>query len=180
MSPTLFRGILAAALAATLIAAYFAPPASDGEVIPVARTGKGGATVVAESSGKRSGDARREESDDVQAIQLRILPEEFVPVFQTVRWAPEAPSEKKAVASVESPSEPPPPSAPPLPFKMLGRYVEDDTEIVFLQYKDQSVAVQVGDLIDDLYRVENLVDGVLTLRYVPLGEKQTLAVGGIN
>ena len=180
MSPTLFRGILAAALAATLIAAYFAPPASDGEVIPAARTDKGRATVAAGNFGKKSGDAGREAPDDVLAIHLRILPEEFVPVFQTARWTPEAIPEKKAVASVESPSEPPAPSAPPLPFKMLGRYLEDDTEIFFLQYKDQSLAVQVGDSIDDLYRVENLADGVLTLRYMPLGEKQTLAVGGMN
>ena len=74
----------------------------------------------------------------------------------------------------------PAPQAPALPFQVLGRYENDGDNAVFLQYNDSNVVARVGDTIDDLYKVESLQDGVLTLVYLPLHQKQTLQVGGAD
>jgi len=36
---------------------------------------------------------------------------------------------------------------------------------------------RVGDVIDSTYRVEEISGGQMTLRYLPLMEKQVLAIG---
>ncbi|AOX99682.1 hypothetical protein BJP62_03955 [Jeongeupia sp. USM3] len=97
-------------------------------------------------------------------------------VFAVAKWRV---IDAKPIASIPVQVAVPPlaPQAPPLPFRFLGRLVEEGKVTIFLQNKEQSVVVRVGDTIDEQYKVESLDDGILTLRYLPLNQVQTLDVG---
>ncbi len=184
MKPAWIRGLLGIALAATLGAVYLAPDTQSDAVVPMVRRAANPTSVAnapaapevmrvtAQSAvSSATGDA------DVLAIQPRTLPDESEAVFRVDRTpVPQA----APVNSAPTELLPPPPQAPPLPLKVLGRYIEDGKTKFFLQYNDQNLVVQVGDSIADLYRVESLSGGVLTLRYVPLNQTQTLEVGAAN
>ena len=70
-----------------------------------------------------------------------------------------------------------PPQAPPLPFRFLGRQVDKGVTSVFVQYGDQNLVLAAGTLVADLYRVERIADGMVTIRYLPLDQTQTLSIG---
>lgn len=162
------RAILVSVLALTLLAAYFAPEEEDG----------GGAV--------RSG-AQRHPPAQVAAVKvagsagiqapavLAILPRWNEAIgqdaFPSMSWTP-PPAREKALEPVEEA----PPQAPPLPFRVLGQYVEEGTRSVFLQFNDANLVVRAGDTIAGQYFVESLKDGVLTLVYLPLQQRQTLTV----
>ena len=182
MSPLLMRGMLGVALVGTLVAGYFAPDPQGDAVAPVSRAGttRSSATPAANASivaTPASNAQRTEAAGDIEvlAIQPRTLNDESRTVFQMDRRPPAANTPVTTADQVELP--PPPAQAPPLPFKVLGRYVEADRVKIFLQHDGQDLVVQVGDSIAGLYQVESLNDGVLTLLYVPLNQKQTLDVG---
>lgn len=72
----------------------------------------------------------------------------------------------------------PAPQAPPLPFRLVGRFIEDGQATVFLLAEGQRVfAVRVGDRIGERYRIEKIERGQLVFRYRPMNARQTLAVG---
>lgn len=72
---------------------------------------------------------------------------------------------------------PPPPSAPPMPFSFLGRYVEDEALIILLVKGERIYTVSEGEVIENTYRVERLMGGVLEMTYLPLNIKQTINTG---
>jgi hypothetical protein len=83
-------------------------------------------------------------------------------------------------AVAEAPVPPPLPTvaaAPPLPFRLLGRYSDGATPAVFLQFNDQNLVVRIGDKVADSYQVENLDDNSLTLLHLPTQQRQTLNLG---
>lgn len=121
--------------------------------VPVASDVQGAASVLASLQPRASAPA---ELDDLFGV-----PPTPAPVVQAVASAPA-------------------PQAPALPFQVLGRYENDGDKAVFLQYNDRNLVARVGDTIDDLYQVESLQDGVLTLVYLPLHQKQTLQVGSAD
>ena len=90
-------------------------------------------------------------------------------LFASGGWNPPAP--------VVKPLPPPPPTAPALPFTFLGKKLESGAWEVFLARGDQSFVVRVGTLIENTYRVEAIMPPTLSLTYLPLAEKQTLAIG---
>lgn len=67
----------------------------------------------------------------------------------------------------------PPPSAPPLPFKFLGR-VSGSTEAVFLSQGQRVWRVKAGDTLLDQYRVDALEEGAIRFTYLPLNQSQSL------
>lgn len=76
------------------------------------------------------------------------------------------------------PPPPPPPTAPPLPFAFMGTYQEPDGRLViFLTRGDRLYTVSPGDVIDNTYRVEEVVAGQLGLTYLPLNIRQSMTVG---
>ncbi|MFN0318456.1 MAG: hypothetical protein ACKVQA_25805 [Burkholderiales bacterium] len=104
--------------------------------------------------------------------------------FGSKNWRP-APAPRKAVkappviaAPVVLPPSPPPPSAPPLPFVYLGKMVDGASTTVFLSSQQRNLAVQAGDTIDNLYRVDRIADNNMTLIYLPLNAQQQLHLGG--
>jgi len=75
------------------------------------------------------------------------------------------------------PPPPPKPVAPPLPFQYLGKLSEDGQIRVFLNHKDKYLIARTGDVIDGIYRVEEIAGSRMTFLYLPLKEKQGLSIG---
>jgi hypothetical protein len=75
------------------------------------------------------------------------------------------------------PAPPPPPTAPPLPFTYLGRYEDAPTRLTILVKGERMYTVSEGDVIENTYRVERVVPGLVELTYLPLNIKQTLRTG---
>ena len=87
---------------------------------------------------------------------------------------PVAPRVLPVVAPVVTPA----PSAPPLPFKFLGRVSGEANssrpQTVFLALGKQVLRVQVGDTLMGQYRVDALEEGAVRFTYLPLSEQQSL------
>ena len=76
------------------------------------------------------------------------------------------------------PVPPPPPTAPPMPFAYLGSYRGDDGRlIIFLTRNDRIYSVSPGDVLEGIYRVEEIASGQLVLTYLPLNIRQTINIG---
>jgi hypothetical protein len=79
----------------------------------------------------------------------------------------------KQVAAV--PSEPPKPSAPPLPFQYIGKWSRGHEGEVLVMRGDELVAIERGQKLGD-YRVDEISATQVTFTYLPLKTKQSLAV----
>ncbi|BBI99695.1 hypothetical protein FGKAn22_13880 [Ferrigenium kumadai] len=77
----------------------------------------------------------------------------------------------------QPPPPPPKPTAPPLPFSYLGRYQESQSQIIMLVKGDRVYTVSAGEVIENTYRVEGVVDGRVELTYLPLNIRQTIETG---
>lgn len=79
-----------------------------------------------------------------------------------------------------APPPPPPekPRAPRLPFKYLGRLVEDGSIRVFLSDQDRHLIVKSGEVVNGSYKVEKISDGQIVFVYLPLKERQILPTSG--
>jgi len=80
---------------------------------------------------------------------------------------------------------PPPPSpvapkAPPLPFKVLGRIIDDADPVVFLGNQDRNLVAREGTKLDNNYLVERIENKQMVFVYLPLKERQTLSLGAVN
>lgn len=86
---------------------------------------------------------------------------------------------------VAPPPPPPPPApqaqqptAPPLPFTVIGSYAEEGgSTVYFLQQGDRVHDAKTGDVIDGTYAVNGESGGMLMLTYLPLDQQQSLPVG---
>jgi hypothetical protein len=94
------------------------------------------------------------------------------PVPPPVRQAP-APTRH-----VEAP--PPKPTAPPLPFKFIGRLIDKGTTFVFVSHNGQSLNLKLGDTAADVYRVERITTSEVVFLYEPLGERQVMTLEAVN
>ena len=65
------------------------------------------------------------------------------------------------------------PVAPPLPFRYLGKMLEDGKLSVFLANGEESLTVRAGQRIGD-YRVDKVTDAEVVFTYLPLKTKQSL------
>nr|WP_316643327.1 hypothetical protein [uncultured Roseateles sp.] len=85
-----------------------------------------------------------------------------------------------SVAPMPAPAEmaPPratPPAAPPLPYAYVGRWVENGSTVAFLTTQQGiNVAARAGATLDATYLVEVVDAQGLTLKYLPLGQRQRL------
>jgi hypothetical protein len=65
------------------------------------------------------------------------------------------------------------PEAPPLPFRYLGKLIEDGKLSVFLANGEESVTAVAGQRIGD-YRVDKVTESEVQFTYLPLKTKQSL------
>ena len=89
--------------------------------------------------------------------------------------APPVRAAPKHKAPVEA-AAPPPPVAPPMPYRVAGQVVHDGPPRVVLARDDRVFFVREGDMLEGGYRVESIKSDAVTLVYMPLDERQTLAV----
>ena len=64
-------------------------------------------------------------------------------------------------------------TAPPLPFRYLGKMIEDGKLAVFLARGDESLSVKAGTRVGE-YRVDRITDREVVFTYLPLKTKQKL------
>ncbi len=70
------------------------------------------------------------------------------------------------------------PTAPPLPYKLLGTYEQGDDDTLYLLTKgDRVYDVAVGDTLDNTYSVDGVMNGQLMFTYLPLNTSQGLRLG---
>jgi len=62
---------------------------------------------------------------------------------------------------------------PPLPFRYLGKMIEDGKLAVFLAQGDESLSVKAGDRIGD-YRVDAVTETEVRFTYLPMKTKMSL------
>jgi hypothetical protein len=173
--------LLLAALAGTLAAVYWASrlpsgPAADDPVVS-----------VNEPRGGRPRSAIDDQAPAAAALDLNRLqraktagptddlfgPRDFTPKRKPVQRPIAQPAaELAAVPAI--PAAPPP---PPPPFTYLGRLAEGGRTTVFLAQGDRNLVVQVGDVIDNTYQVDEIGPTLLVLTYLPQNLKQTMSIG---
>jgi hypothetical protein len=78
----------------------------------------------------------------------------------------------------------PPPSAPPLPFKYLGRMQAGEGIGVMLDVRGEVTPIQQGDILQSQYKVQSITKTATGLQiqflYLPLNQIQTLNAQTIN
>jgi hypothetical protein len=88
------------------------------------------------------------------------------------------PRRKKASEPASPPA--PPPTAPPLPFiavgSISGAQVTGSKPVAFIRQQEQLLVVRSGDLLSQLYRVEAITTQHIEFTYLPLKQRQSLAL----
>jgi hypothetical protein len=88
-----------------------------------------------------------------------------------------APPPKRAPEFVGPPL---PPVAPTLPFTVVGSItgaqVTGDQPVAFVKQQDQLLVLHTGDTIAQTYRVESITPQRIEFMYLPLMQRQTLAL----
>jgi len=119
----------------------------------------------------------RDARSDIPAFPERKPPAaegEGAPEFFAVKSWYVAPPPPPVVA----PPPPPKPKAPPLPFVFMGRMSDPaGGMVVYLVKGDRTFPVKGGETLENLYQVEKISAGEIEFVYLPLKEKQVLAIG---
>lgn len=68
------------------------------------------------------------------------------------------------------------PEAPALPFRYMGKVVEDGKTEILLLRGDEHLVVTAGQKIDGEYRLDKATKSTLTFTYLPMKTKQTLEI----
>lgn len=111
-----------------------------------------------------------EVSLDLSRLKREKVTEAKVDLFSAGATLPEALSPPPPVA----------PTAPPLPFTYLGKFVDGDVVTLFLSKQGQDYKARLSDVLDNDYRVEQIGDDSVEFTYLPLNTRQTLYVGQAN
>lgn len=105
---------------------------------------------------------------DVEKLAARSeessRPEKPVDPFAPRSFSPAATAEPGSKAK---------PVAPPLPFRYLGKMIEDGRLNVFLARGEESLSVSAGTRIGE-YRVDRITEREVVFTYLPLKTKQSL------
>ena len=102
---------------------------------------------------------------DLAKLEARMDDGAKVDAFAPRNFSPIVPPQAQAPA--------PRPEAPPLPFRYLGKIIEDGKLSLFLANGDESITVHAGQRIGD-YRVDAITDAEVRFTYLPLKTKQSL------
>lgn len=95
------------------------------------------------------------------------------PIGTISPWASQQPPPPPPVQVVAA--EPPPPMAPPFPHAWVGRFHDDALRAVVAS-QDRTWVVAVGDVIDGQWRIDQIQERQMSLTYLPLRQRQTVAM----
>lgn len=87
-----------------------------------------------------------------------------------------APPPPAAVVTPPPRAPPEPPTAPPLPFRYFGKWIDGEKTVVFLWRNNEGYSVAAGDTVDGTYRIESIDDSSVKFVYLPLGTPQSLPI----
>lgn len=109
-----------------------------------------------------------------------LVPRSYAPALRNDPFAvslPGAPIEA-APASVPHAVPPAPSFAATLPWRVLGKQLDDDEGwTVFLARGEETWVVRSGDTLDDAYRVISISPPTLTLQHLKQKTRSTLDIG---
>ena len=89
-----------------------------------------------------------------------------------------SPAKKTIIVATQiAPQSAPPPTAPVLPFKYIGKLLGDDEYIVFLSLHGKSLSVKMGDVLQQTYRVDEIKPPLMQVTYLPMNIQQTFMIG---
>jgi hypothetical protein len=72
---------------------------------------------------------------------------------------------------------PPPPQAPALPFSYMGRWQDAGQTTYYLMRGALPVSVRAGQVLDSVWRLEPVANGILNFTYLPLDQTRSLRAG---
>ena len=172
------RVLLATALAATGLAAVFAPPRAADSASSVATEAvaldlpvlRAAASAPVPQTPPESDVRERTDDDNVDTLRA------FIPDAPPAPPPPPAapPSPVQAVVA-EAPKLPPPPS-----FRVVGRYRDGDQTRLFVVIDGHNLVVGKGEKIGGDYLVDAISDANLTVHYLPMDVAQDIALSGLN
>jgi hypothetical protein len=159
------------ALGATLLAGSWAGGQDDDAAPVPARVGAAAEAGAASRAQERA--ATETPAIDLAALGARTLQKSSRDLFPSTSWDQLA----RAEAAKRAPPPPPPrPQAPALPFTYMGKMVDNGRTTVFLVHGDRNLVVHEGDTVQGTYKVESIGESELTLTYLPLKQRQSLAL----
>jgi hypothetical protein len=149
-----------------LLKKSFAAVAVVSALASVVATGREQPSSIVEPAAPRV-EAKLQTSVDIDLAKLdaRIDEGAKVDAFAPRNFAPVVPPQAAAAQAK--------PEAPALPFKYIGKMVEDGKLSVFLANGDESITVHAGQRIGD-YRVDKITEAEVRFTYLPLKTKQSL------
>ncbi|AYB63515.1 hypothetical protein [Ralstonia solanacearum] len=161
--------LLLLALAGSAGLVLFGGPATQTEVVQPSRSAAQ-SQLPATSTEPTSPSA---EEATVLALRPREASPDIAQAFPSRDWAPPPPPPPP-------PAPPPKPTAPPLPFVVIGKKWEDGQWQVSLGRNEEPFVVKTGDTFDGRYRVDSIAPPSMTLIYLPLKARQTLTIGNME
>jgi hypothetical protein len=172
--------LLALALGASAyLAVYWSPTPQATADLPVLAKPTGNA-VIGYTLADSAGSTPRESDPSLLAPKrVQHSPVPGGDAFALMSWLPPP-------KASPPPAPPPPPvvvvpTAPPLPFTFVGlleKGVGIDQPKAFLARGDTLLVVAAGDTVENNYSVDSITAQQITLTYLPLKTRQTLAVTG--
>lgn len=151
--------VLAVALIATIIASVVDFPVSDTMPPPLQSAAPAAGTTPPSKLPVTEAQSSLREQYATQAVDL----------FAPRDWQPPPPPPPKAAA----------PTAPPLPFRYLGKVLEGGEVLAFLGQGTRTHLLRRGDVLAE-YKIEDITPAEMTFVYLPLNEKQHLTFGSEN
>lgn len=132
----------------------------------VVATGREQPSAIVEPAAPRVDTKLQVQNADIDLAKLEERNDEGAKVdaFAPRNFSPVVPPQAAAPAKRE---------APALPFKYLGKMVEDGRLSVFLANGDEALTVHAGDRVGD-YRVDKITEAEVRFTYLPLKAKQSL------
>jgi hypothetical protein len=79
-------------------------------------------------------------------------------------------------AAAHAAAAPARPEAPELPFRYMGKVIEDGKLEILLLRGEESFAVAAGQKVGEEYRLDKVTASSLTFTYLPMKKKQTLEI----
>lgn len=81
-----------------------------------------------------------------------------------------------SAAAAQQAAAPARPEAPELPFRYMGKVIEDGKLEILLLRGDEHFSVAAGQKVGDEYRLDKVTASSLTFTYLPMKKKQTLEI----
>jgi hypothetical protein len=179
MKPLSRNRLLFFAFLLTLAAAWFAPT-KEKDAIVLSNRAK---TLSSKPQGKaESVVSKATVKTEPQVLTIRPRLREATDdsrLFNSTSWTPPPKPVILVAQPAVVPTKPPAPLpevAPPIPFRVLGRYEDAGETTVFVQFNEQNLAIKVGDTVAGKYKVESITANNVGLLYVPLNQPQSLSM----